>query len=173
MPPIIKNNTPSGRGRQKDRRGALVKDGFADFRRTRRSAHQNAADDRRPEKPVRQRHQSHVQPGVPVENVAEFVGDDALQFVAVQQFQRAEGDADGHLIARAAGREGVDAAFVVEHVNGGNGQTRSNRHFLHDIPQSFFVGIGGIVFNDPSAEQFRHGRAAAGEQVQFDRDNRG
>ena len=40
--------------------------------------------------------------------------DDALQFVAVQQFQRAERDADGHVIARVARGEGVDAALAVE-----------------------------------------------------------
>jgi len=43
--------------------------------------------------------------------------DDALQFVARQQFHRAERDADGHVFARVAGGKRVDAALAIEHIN--------------------------------------------------------
>ena len=56
--------------------------------------------DRRPEQSVHQPHQPQVQPRVAIQNVAELVGDDALQFVAGQQLQAAARDADGHVVAR-------------------------------------------------------------------------
>jgi len=44
------------------------------------------------------RHQPHIEASVAIENVAEFVGNDALQFIAREQFQAAERHANGHTV---------------------------------------------------------------------------
>ena len=106
---------------------------------------------------MHQSHQPQVQPRVAIQNVAELVGDDALQFVAGQQLQAAARDANGHVVARVSGGKGIDAALVVEHVNFRHGHPRSNGHFLDHVAQPLFIRVRGVGFNATSVQQFGHG----------------
>ena len=65
--------------------------------------------------------------------MAEFVANDALQFVARKQRDAAARDADGGVARRVAGSKGIDALFVVEHINFRHRHARRDGHFLDDI----------------------------------------
>ena len=60
-----------------------------------RGLQQNPADDGEAKNAEDDAHEPQVEPHVAVEDVAEFVADDALQFVARQQFHAAARDGDG------------------------------------------------------------------------------
>ena len=57
---------------------------------------------------MQQADQPDVQPHVAVEDVAELVGDDALQLVAGELLGAAAGDRHHRVAGRVAGGEGVD-----------------------------------------------------------------
>jgi len=99
--------------------------------------------------------------------MAEFVGDDALQFVAVQFSECAAGDGHGRIGEFEAGGKGVDAAFGVEYVNLRQGNAGGNGHFLHDVDQPPFVRIGRVGSDAPAAQHFGHGRSAFFQRLHF------
>jgi hypothetical protein len=80
---------------------------------------QAPADNREEQDSEQQPHQPDVQPHVAIQDVAELVGNDALQFITVQPLQCAPGHTDRGVIDREPRREGVDALLLVEHVDGG------------------------------------------------------
>ena len=50
---------------------------------------------------------------VPAGDMAQFVGDHALQFVATQAIEGSAGDRDGGIAGRVSGSEGVDRRLAV------------------------------------------------------------
>ena len=78
--------------------------------------------------------------------------------------QRAGGDGhDG--VARLVPRgEGVDARFVVQHVDRRDGNARGQGHFLDHVQEPPFGQIGGLRIDGPSAEHQRD-RFAAGRKL--------
>ena len=125
-----------------------------------RRLQQNAADDGEAKDAKNNSHEPEVQPHVAIENVAEFVADDALQFVARKQFHAAARDGDGGVAGFVAGGEGVDAVLLVHDINLRHGHAGGDGHFLDDVEQFAFVGIGRVGFDEPSAHHFRNGAAA-------------
>ena len=73
--------------------------------------------------------------------MAEFVADDALQFVARKQFHAAARDGDGGVAGFVAGGEGVDAILLVHDIDLRHGHSGGDGHFLDDVEQLAFVGI--------------------------------
>ena len=106
-------------------------------------------------------HQPHIKPHVAVQNVAEFVRDDALQFVARQGGKRAFGDADDGVGFVESGGEGVDGLRVGRKINGRRLRAGGERHFVDDINQPFFGGIRGFALDQAAAERARDAVAAA------------
>ena len=108
-------------------------------------------------------HDAQIQTHVAIEDVAELVADDALQLIAVEQCHATARDADGGVARRVAGRKGVDAFFVVEHINLGDGHAGGDGHFLDHVPQLALIGMGRVGIDEPSAERFGDGTAALGQ----------
>ena len=72
---------------------------------------------------------------VAVQDVAHFVGDHALELIAIEPAQQAGGDGDRGRLGAAAGGEGVRGR-VVDDVDLGHGrQTRRDLHLLDDVEQ--------------------------------------
>ncbi len=76
------------------------------------------------------------EPHVAVQDVAELVRDHALQLGAVEVLERAACDGDRGIAARAAGRERVDARFLLENVDLRNRQPGGERHLLDDVDET-------------------------------------
>ena len=96
--------------------------------------------------------QPDVEPHVAVEDVAELVGDDALQLVAGELAQAAAGDGH-HGVGRGEARgEGVDAVLV-EDVDRRDRDSRGDGHLLDDVEQTLLVAVGGVGRHEPPAEQ--------------------
>ena len=82
-----------------------------------RSIKQNPADGGEAENAKQDAHELDVQAHVAVEDVAEFMADDALQFVAGQLGDAAARHADRGIPSGVPGGKGVDAFLVVEHID--------------------------------------------------------
>ena len=108
-----------------------------------------------------------VQPHVAVQNVAEFVADNALQFVARQLGHAGVRDGDHRIARRVPGGKGVDAILIVEHIDFRHGHAGGDGHFLDDVEQFAFVRIHRVGINEPSAKGFRHHAATAGQRHRF------
>jgi len=108
--------------------------------------------------------QPDVQPHVAVEDVAELVGHDALQLVAIQVLQGAL-RYGYHGVARGvAGGKSVNARLVGQHVHARHGHARGNGHFLDDIQQPLLARQLGLV-KDLSAAHHHRYRGPAGGQL--------
>ena len=96
---------------------------------------QLAADQAHQQDAVQHADQPQVEPHVAVEDVAELVGDDALQLVARELLGAAARDADHRVAGREAGREGVDALLLVQQEHGRHRHAGGEGHFLDDVQQ--------------------------------------
>ena len=101
--------------------------------------------------PYKHADQPHVEPHVAVEDVAELVGDDALQLVAGELLGAAAGDADDRVAGRIAGGEGVDARLVVQQEHGRHRHAGGERHFLDDVQQPALDRVGRVGKHAPAA----------------------
>ena len=90
------------------------------------NAEHEVADQADQQDAVQDADEADVQPHVAVEDVAELVRDDALQFVARERFHRAARDADHGIGRRETGGERVHAGLVVHHVHGGTGMPEAS-----------------------------------------------
>ena len=111
-----------------------------------------------------QSHQPDVQAHVAVEDVAELVGDDALQLVAVEPVERAAGHRDRGIARRIAGRERIDARLVLEHEQRGHGHARGDGDFLDHVAQPAQRQVGRVLGHRHAAKLRRHGIAARTER---------
>src|SRR5437588_1845229 len=73
---------------------------------------QNAPDNRQAYDAENDSHEAQIKPHVAVENVAEFVANDALQLIAREQFDAAFGHADNGIAGGMTGGERVDAPLL-------------------------------------------------------------
>ncbi len=120
--------------------------------------HENAKHDGR---------QLHVQPHVAIQDVAEFVRDHSLQLVAAQLLHRAAGDGHHGIAGREAGGEGIEAGFIIEHVDGGDGHPRGDGHLLDHVEQAALLQIDRVRFEAPAADAFGDGRASRAKDGPF------
>ena len=102
-----------------------------------------------------------IEPHVAVEDVAELVGDDALQLVARELLDAAARDADHRVARREPGGERIDALFVFHHEHGRHRDARREGHLLDDVQEAAFVRLERIGINPPPAEPLGDARAAA------------
>ena len=126
-----------------------------------------AADETEDEDAEDERREAQVEAHVAVEDVAELVGDDALEFVACEFFEGAAGDGDDGIGGSESGGEGIDGGFVVEDVDAGHGDAGSEGHFLDDVEETALGEIGGVRIDASTADTLGDGGAAAGELVPF------
>ncbi len=83
-------------------------------------------------------HEPDIEAHVAVEDMAELVCDDALEFIAGELLQAALGDADYGIVGSVACGEGVDGLFIGQDVDLRDGDACGDGHFLDHIAESFF-----------------------------------
>ena len=90
-----------------------------------------------------------VERGVAVFDMAKFVAEDGLQFVAREVVERTPADGEGQTVARAAEGEGVDAVIIAQDVGCGGRNTRSEAEFGDEVDvavlQRIIIGAGGTA----------------------------
>ena len=106
--------------------------------------------------------QADVQAHVAVENVAEFVGHDALQLRPIELRHAAAGHPDHRALRRVAGGEGVDRV-VVDPVDRRDRHARGDRHLLDDVEEPPLVRVAGRGLDPRAAEHLRDRFAALAE----------
>lgn len=126
-----------------------------------------SADETEDEDAEDERREAQVEAHVAVENMAELVGDDALEFVAGEFFQGAAGDGDDGIGRSEAGGEGVDGGLVVEDEDAGHHDAGGEGHFLNDVEQAAFGEIGGVRIDAAAADALGDGGTTGGELVPF------
>jgi hypothetical protein len=84
-----------------------------------------------------------------------------------KHFHAAARDGDGGVAGFVAGGEGVDAVLLVHDIDLRHGHAGGDGHFLDDVEQLAFVGIGRVRFDEASAHHFRNHAAALGERHGF------
>ena len=126
-------------------------------------AHEDAADGGEAKQTEDDADEAQIQLHVAIQNMAEFMADDALEFIAGKAFDAAARHADGGIASGVTGGEGIDTVLLVQHINERHGHAGGNGHFLDDVKQLAFVGIGGVLADLRAAHQTGHGAAAGGE----------
>ena len=119
-----------------------------------------------------QAHQSHVQAGVAVDDMAELVRHHALQLGPRQALERTPGDHHHGVVGGPAGGQGVDGVVARQHP----GLRRrplpaGQRHLLHHVREAplaagRFIATAGI--DRARARQLGHVRPAAGQAHRLD-----
>src|SRR5690606_36996149 len=104
--------------------------------------------------------EADVQAHVTVEDVAEFVGNHALQLVTVEQLDAAARDADDGVFLAVTGREGVDRR-ILEQVDRRHRQAAGDGHFLHHVEDLALVGVARVEVQQASTERLGHHLATA------------
>ena len=107
------------------------------------AAHEDVTDIPDKGNPLQQRRQVDVQAHVAVEDVAEFMGDDALQLVAPEMVDGATGDSHYRVGGGEAGGEGIDAALIVQHINRRYRHIGRQCHFLDHIEAAALGRVAG------------------------------
>ena len=108
--------------------------------------------------------QPRAEPHVAVQDMAELMGDDALQLVAVEVHERASRDRDRGVGGTVSRCECVDAGLAVEHVDLRHGNPRGDRHLLDDVPEPPPQRIGRVGADSRAAELLRDLAAACRER---------
>jgi hypothetical protein len=122
---------------------------------------QGVTDDPDDEDSVDDTDQADVEAHVAVQDVAEFVGDHALELVAGELLGAAARHADHRVTRREARGEGVDAAFVVQHVDRGRRRSRGDRHLLDDVLELSLRQVARVGVDEAAAEALGDGLPAA------------
>ena len=91
------------------------------------------------------------------------MGDDPLQFVALEPPHAAIGHANHRVVDGVTGCEGIDPLFAVHHVHLRHWHARGDGHLLDDIHQLLLVGVGAGHVHQPPA----HHRGDAGSATQL------
>ena len=86
-------------------------------------------------------HEANIDPHVAIEDVAEFVGDDALEFLSREVTHAAPRDADHGVAGRETCGESVDAVFLVEEVDRRGGRSTRDGHFFDNIEKLSAVPV--------------------------------
>ena len=132
-----------------------------------RPPQQKPADNCNTKNPKQDSDQPDVQPHVAVQDVAELVANDALQFVAGQNFHATSCYGNRRVAGAVSGSEGIDAVLPMQEVNLWNWNAGCDGHFLDHIEQLAFVRISCIGGDQPSAQRFSQRVAAPGQFVGF------
>ena len=107
--------------------------------------------------------QAEVESHVAVQDVAELVGNDALELVAAELLGAAAGQADHRLLRPRAGGEGVDALLVVHHEDRRHRQPGGERHLLDNVEHLPLERVGRVGRQATAAEREGQGLASAGQ----------
>ena len=87
-----------------------------------------------------------VECGIAVFDVAKFVGEDRLQFVAREVVQRVPADSEGQTVVDATEGEGIDAVIITQDVGGRSGDACGEAEFGNKVGVAVFqrvvIGVG-------------------------------
>ena len=100
---------------------------------------QAASDDREEEDSKQHGDKPDIHAHVAVENMAEFMRDHSLEFVAVKFFECSAGHGYHRVAGRESGGKSIEPGLVVEHVDGWHRDARGDGHFFDDVQQAFFL----------------------------------
>ncbi len=112
-------------------------------------------------------HELNIQAHVAVEDVAEFVRDNALKLVAAEIIECALSNGHSRVRGRVTGRESVDCAFLFEDVDLRHRHAGRNRHFLHDVVQTLALQITRVAADSNATQRARHYATAAAQLQRF------
>ena len=96
--------------------------------------------------------------------MAEFVRDDSLQLIPVEDLEGTPGDGDGRVAGREAGCKCVDPAFFLEDVNLGDRHAGRDSHLLDNIAQPAPQRVAGIGSNVRATHLPGHGTTSRGKR---------
>ena len=126
-------------------------------------AEQHSSDHGQAKDPEDQAHEAHIQLHVAVQDVAEFVADDALELIARKHLHAAARHADGGIAGGMTGGKGVDPVLVLEEINLRHGDAGGDRHLFHDVQELALIGRGRIRIDQASIQHLRDRAAAFGQ----------
>ena len=121
-----------------------------------REAHQDSTKECQEEDAVQKPHEANIEPHVTIEDVAELMPDDPLEFVARKALDTTARDPHSGIPCAVACGEGIDA-LLVEHIHLRHRHARGQRHLLHHIQKPAFVGVGGGGIHRSAAKHFGDG----------------
>src|SRR5437868_7960113 len=106
-----------------------------------------------------------VEPHVAVDDMAELMGDDALQLISLEAVDCTLRDANASVLDVQAGGEGVDAAFADEYEHGRRLDAGGDGQLFDDVEQLRLIGIIGRIRDARTAEEASDVAAAAFGQL--------
>ena len=124
---------------------------------------QNSPDNGQAKDSEDQAHEAQIEPHVAVQDVAEFVTDDALQLIAGKQPHAAARHADGGITRGMTGGKGVDAGFVLQEINLRDGNTGGDGHLFHDVQELALIRFDRVRIDQAAIQHLRDRAAAPGE----------
>ena len=115
--------------------------------------------------PLDERYKLRIEPHVAVQDVAELMGDDALQLVPRQVAERTVRDADRRVTLPESRGKGVDAPVVVLHPHGWHVHAGGNGRLLDDVHEDLLVTRP----NRPSSDPTHQGLAGTDARIREER----
>ena len=106
------------------------------------------------------RDEPYVHPHVAIQDVAEFVGDDALQLIAIERVESALGHHHRGIRWRESRGERIDSPLGAEDVDPRHRHARGDRHLLDDVAQHALARVLGLRGQQGASQPAGH-RAAA------------
>src|SRR5690606_32034461 len=103
-------------------------------------ANEQAANQAEQQDAVKNSHQTNIDAHVAVKYVAEFMGNNALQFIAAEQMNTTAGDTNHCVLRILPSCKSVDG-FIFENINRRYRRARSDCHFLNDIEDFSFIRV--------------------------------
>ena len=110
--------------------------------------------------PKHHAHQPHIQSGVTLNYVTEFVGHQSLQLLSTEELQGTTGDRYDGILLVPSGCERVDASITGQDHRQRALQARGNGHFVHDVGKALFIEITARL-GQTGTHLFRHGLPTA------------
>ena len=97
-------------------------------------------------------HQMNIGTHVSVEDMTEFVGDDALELIPGKVVDGPPIYADYRIGRGVTGSKRIDAFLLLKDVDGGDGCAGCQRHFLNYVHQPPFSRVVRVRLDQPSAQ---------------------
>ena len=103
--------------------------------------------------------QAGIQQDIAVADVAELMGDDRLQLIAIQRFQCSARHHNDRIVEPHPGGKAVDPRLLILHIDGWHRHTRGDGHLLDHIAQLLLLEVGGSGQQTASAQRLGHSPA--------------
>ena len=121
-----------------------------------RTAQDRAADHSNDHDAEQHAHHADIKAHVAVQYVAEFMRNHSLQFLAIQDFERATGDGDRGIPGTEASSKSIDAGFFLQDVDVRNRHAGCDRHFLDHVTKTLPLRIGRVWWHQCATHLLGH-----------------